>query len=69
MSNRAELISKMMEMQKEFIKYTEGLEGDFEMADYYTSDESHPLFNFREKYDELSEQVVDAAHSDRGSIR
>ncbi|MGV6857650.1 MAG: hypothetical protein ACWA5X_01635 [bacterium] len=69
MSNRAELISKMMEMQKQFIEYSKSKDGEFEMAEYYTDDESHPLYNFREKYNELAMQVVDAAHADRGSER
>ncbi len=67
MSNRTELVTKMMAMQREFIKYTSELEGDFEMADYYTTDENHPLFNFREKYDALAMEVVNAAHAERGS--
>ncbi len=69
MSNRAELISKMMEMQKQFIEYANSQEGGFEMADYYVDDENHPLYNFREKYNEVAMAVVDAAHADRGSER
>ena len=69
MSKRAEMIKELLDMQKKFIAYDKAQEGGFEMADYYVDDPSHPLYNYREDYNELAMKIVDQAHEDRGSNR
>jgi len=67
MSKRADLIKQMLEMQKKSIAYEQ--ENGVDMKDYYVPDEKHPLFQYREKYAELADQVNAMAHDDKGSKR
>lgn len=67
MSEKAKLISKMLEMQKKFIAYE--LENGVSMADYYAAKEGHPLHNYREEYAELAAKVNALAHKEKGSKR
>ncbi|HEB55231.1 MAG TPA: hypothetical protein ENI98_02785 [Gammaproteobacteria bacterium] len=67
MSEKAELISKMLEMQKKFIAYE--LENGVTMEDYYTAKEGHTLHNYREEYAELAAKVNAMAHEEKGSKR
>ena len=67
MSNKQELIAKMMEMQKKFIAYEQ--ENGVDMEDYFVGDEGHPLHNFRQEYMDLANQLVDMAHAEKGSRR
>lgn len=69
MSNRAEMIKELLAMQKKFMEYAKDQEDGFEMADYYVDDPNHPLYNYRENYNELAMKIVDQAHEDRGSQR
>ena len=37
--------------------------------DYWKAPEGHPLHGFREEYNKLANQLVDAAHTEKGSHR
>jgi len=67
MSDKQELIAKLLVLQKKFIEYDH--EKGVEMEDYFASDESHPLHGFRQEYMALANQLVDMAHSEKGSHR
>jgi len=67
MSEKAELISKMLEMQKKFIAYEQ--DNGVSMADYYAAKEGHTLHNYREEYAELAMKVNVMAHEEKGSKR
>jgi len=67
MSEKQELIKKMMEMQKKFIAYEQ--ENGVEMEDYFVGEKGHPLHNFRQEYMALANKLVDMAHAEKGSHR
>jgi hypothetical protein len=67
MSERQELIKKMMEMQKKFIEYER--EHGVEMEDYFVGEEGHPLHHYRQEYMEMAMKLVDMAHKEVGSHR
>ena len=60
MSDKQELIEK-------FIDY-EHVNG-VEMKDYFVPEEGHPLKGFRQEYTALANQLVDMAHTEKGSHR
>ncbi|MGQ9658737.1 MAG: hypothetical protein ACUVT0_01305 [Thermochromatium sp.] len=63
---KQELISKMLEMQRQFIDYEHqhGISG----KDYWASSEGF-LANYRHEYMKLANRVVDLAHQIVGSSR
>lgn len=67
MSEKQEIIQKLMEMQKMFIKYEQ--ENGVEMKDYFAAEEGHPLHGFRQEYMDLANKLVDMAHAEKGSHR
>ncbi len=67
MSEKQEIINKLLEMQKMFIKYEQ--ENGVEMKDYFVPDEGHPLHGFRQEYMDLANKLVDMAHEEKGSHR
>ena len=67
MSEKQEIISKLLEMQKMFIKYEQ--ENGVEMKDYFVPEEGHPLHGFRQEYMDLANKLVDMAHEEKGSHR
>jgi hypothetical protein len=67
MSEKQELIKRLLEMQKKFIDYEHA--NGVEMEDYFAGDESHPLHNFRQEYTDLANKLVDMAHAEKGSHR
>ena len=67
MSEKQEIINKLLEMQKMFIKYEQ--DNGVEMKDYFVPDESHPLHGFRQEYMDLANKLVDMAHEEKGSHR
>ena len=52
MSEKQELISKLLEMQKKFIDYEHA--NGVEMEDYFAAEEGHVLKGFRQEYMELA---------------
>jgi len=67
MSEKAKLISKMLEMQKKFIAYEQ--KNGITMADMYVANDDHVLHNYREEYAELAAKVNALAHEEKGSKR
>jgi hypothetical protein len=67
MSEKQELISKLLEMQKKFIDYEH--ENGVEMQDYFAAEEGHVLKGFRQEYMDLANKLVDMAHAEKGSHR
>ncbi len=66
-TEKRKLIEQMLEMQKKFIEF-EHKKG-VEPEEYWVSEEGHPLFQHKEKYDEMSSRLVDLAHAEKGSRR
>ena len=66
LKEKQELISKMLEMQKQFIAYEHqhGVSG----KDYWASTEGL-LANYRQEYANMANRVVDLAHAVVGSVR
>ena len=67
MSDKQEMIAKLLEMQKKFIDYEHA--NGVEMKDYFVPEEGHALHNFRQDYMDLAMQLVDKAHEEKGSHR
>jgi hypothetical protein len=67
MSEKQEIIKKLMDMQKMFIKYEQ--ENGVEMKDYFAAEDGHPLKGFRQEYMDLANKLVDIAHAEKGSHR
>ncbi len=66
MKEKSELIGKLLEMQKEFIAYEHqnGITG----KDYWASKDGL-LADYREKYNDMSQRLVDVSHELIGSSR
>jgi hypothetical protein len=67
MSEKQELISKLLEMQKKLIDYDHAY--GVEMVDYFAAAEGHVLKGFRQEYMDLANKLVDMAHAEKGSHR
>lgn len=67
MSDKQELIKRMLELQKKFIEYEH--ENGLDPFDYYTPQPGHPLEHYRQEYSEIANKVVDLAHAEAGSKR
>ena len=67
MGEKQEIINKLMDMQKMFIKYEQ--ENGVEMKDYFAAEDGHPLKGFRQEYMDLANKLVDMAHAEKGSHR
>ncbi len=67
MSEKQDLIKKMLEMQKKFIEYEH--QNGVEMEDYFVPEEGHPLNNYRQQYRDMAMKLVDMAHEEKGSHR
>ncbi|MCG6885813.1 MAG: hypothetical protein LJE74_01230 [Proteobacteria bacterium] len=67
MSEKAKLIQEMLELQKKFIDYEH--KHGVTAHDYYAADESHELYQYRERYAELADKVNTLAHEEAGSHR
>ena len=67
MSEKQDLIKRMLELQKKFIAFEQqnGIDG----FDYYSPAAGHELEGYRQEYAELSTKVVDLAHAEAGSSR
>ena len=67
MSEKQDLIKRMIELQNKFIKYEQdnGVTG----VDYYAPKPGHLLEGYHAEYAELATKVVDLAHGEAGSSR
>ena len=63
MSNKQAIIKEMLEMQHKFMAQEKA--NGVTMEEYYTGE----LVDYRKKYMELANQVIDMAHADKGSHR
>jgi len=67
MSEKQEIIKKMLEMQSKFIDLEQ--KGEFSIEEYYDTDGDSELAKYKRAYDELAIKLVDMAHEDKGSQR
>ncbi len=67
MSEKQEMIKKMIEMQKKFIAYEH--EHGVSQEEYFTAGEGHELHNYRQEYNDMAIKLVDTAHAEKGSHR
>ena len=67
MSEKQELIRKMLKMQKDFIAKEH--QGGIDPKDYFAPESGHPLSGYPESYADIATQVVDLAHEEKGSKR
>ncbi|RRQ19938.1 hypothetical protein [Thiohalobacter thiocyanaticus] len=65
MSDKAEAIKKMIEMQKKFMEYEH--QNGVDPKDYFAPESGHALDGYRQEYRDLAMSVVDQAHKDVGS--
>lgn len=65
MSDKAEAIKKMIEMQKKFMEYEH--QNGVDPKDYFAPESGHTLDGYRQEYRDLAMSVVDQAHKDVGS--
>ena len=65
MSEKQDMINRMIELQKKFIEF-EHKDG-VDPFDYYTPAAGHTLEGYREEYQELANKVVAMAHEEVGS--
>ena len=67
MSRRKEVISRMLELQQQFI--ADEHDGGVDPANYYYPEDGSFMDNFRKEYYDLAKELVDLAHADKGSHR
>lgn len=67
MSEKQEMIKKLLEMQKKFIEHEH--QKGVSMEEYFTPSDNSPLKGFRQEYRDIAMKVVDAAHAEKGSHR
>jgi hypothetical protein len=67
MSEKQELIKKMLEMQKRFIEYEHA--NGVAPVDYFAPGGGHELDGFRQEYRDMAMRVVELAHEEKGSRR
>ena len=67
MSSKTDKIKEMLEMQKKFMakEHKSGVS----QQEYYTPDAGSDLDGYRQKYQDLANEVVDMAHKEAGSER
>ena len=67
MSEKQEIIQKMIEMQRKFIEYEQ--KNGVSQEEYFAGGKDHPLGDYRHEYNELAVKLVDLAHAEKGSHR
>ena len=67
MSSKQEKIEKMLEMQKKFIELEQ--KGEVTAESYWAPEDGADLDGFKDEYSKLANEVVDAAHEEKGSHR
>ncbi len=65
MSDKLAKIQEMIAMQKAFMVKERA--GGVTMKEYYAPDEGDVLDGYRQKYRDLSMELVDMAHAEKGS--
>jgi hypothetical protein len=67
MSDKQEMIKKMIKMQKKFIAYEH--ENGVTQEEYFNPGDDHPLGDYRHEYNDMAVKLVDMAHEEKGSHR
>ncbi|HQU15629.1 MAG: hypothetical protein B7Z66_10785 [Chromatiales bacterium 21-64-14] len=67
MSQKQELIQKMLKMQHKFSAYEQ--ENGVNPEEFYAAPEGHPLHGYREEYNRLALELLELAHAEAGSHR
>jgi len=67
MSDKQEMIKKMIEMQKKFIAYEQ--KNGVSQQEYFAPEDSHELAGYRQEYQDLAMNLVEVAHEEKGSHR
>ena len=67
MGEKQDIIKKLIDMQKMFIKYEQ--DNGVQMKDYFVAKDDHPLKGYRQEYADLANKLVDIAHEEKGSHR
>ncbi|MCB1875660.1 MAG: hypothetical protein KDH88_06765 [Chromatiales bacterium] len=67
MSEKQEMIQRMLELQGKFIEleHEKGVSG----KDFFTAEEGTFLRQYRDEYQTLADKVINLAHAEAGSIR
>ncbi|VAW72630.1 hypothetical protein MNBD_GAMMA15-1572 [hydrothermal vent metagenome] len=65
MSEKQDMIKKMIEMQKKFIAYEQ--KNGVTQEEYFTASEGHELAGYRQEYRDMAMKLVDMAHEEKGS--
>lgn len=65
MSDKQEMIKKMIEMQKKFMEYERA--NGVDPQEYFTPESGDVLDGYRQEYRDLAMAVVEAAHAEVGS--
>ena len=65
MSDKLAKIKEMIDMQKKFMEKERA--GGVTMKEYYAPEEGDILDGYRQKYRDLSMELVDIAHAEKGS--
>ncbi len=68
MSRRQEVITRMLDLQQQFIA-KENEDGGMDPAAYYNPEAGSFLEGYRKEYYDLAVELVDLAHADKGSHR
>lgn len=66
-TEKRKLIEHMLAMQKQFIEFEQ--QNGVEPEEYWAGQEGHPLFKYKEQYEDMSSRVIDLAHEEKGSSR
>ena len=67
MSSKTDKIKEMLEMQKKFMAKEH--ESGVSQKEYYTPEDDSVLDGYRQKFQDLANEVVDLAHKEAGSER
>lgn len=67
MSSKAELIAKLLEMQKHFIEFEH--KNGVKFDDYYNPPKGHVFDNYVKEYNEIALKINEMAHQEAGSSR
>lgn len=67
MADRNALIKELIAMQKKFIE--DEHKNGFNAQQYFTPESGTVLDGFRDTFNDKSQELVDAAHEDKGSHR
>lgn len=65
MSEKQEMIKRMLELQHKFVQYDH--EKGVGMEEYFTPSDDSPIKDYRQEYRDLAMKVVELAHKEKGS--